>query len=169
MRKILPLLILTLAACSKPQPQQSPTQQQQQPQQAQPQQPAAPAPEAKLATVNVWFLDGEAMKTGKEPLFVPVERKVKEATPQAAMEALFAGPNDQEKARNLRFVASGATGFENLKVENGIARVQLKGTCNAGGSTASIAQEIAPTLKQFPGVNAVKIYDEKGKTEEPEG
>ncbi|MGI5862028.1 MAG: GerMN domain-containing protein [Myxococcales bacterium] len=121
-------------------------------------------------TVKVWFLDDERMKSGEEPMFVPVERSVpKEAPIKGALDALFAGPIESEKARGLRFVASGATGFEGLRVENGVAHMRLVGGCNSGGSTVTIANELRPTLKQFEEVEFVKIYDPSGKTEEPEG
>ena len=50
-----------------------------------------------------------------------------------------------------------------------MARVQLTGTITSGGSTFTIASEIMPTLKQFPSVHWVKIYDRTGRTERPFG
>ena len=47
-----------------------------------------------------------------------------------------------------------------------MARVQLTGTITSGGSTFTIASEIMPTLKQFPSLHWVKIYD---RTERPFG
>src|SRR3954454_23841865 len=40
---------------------------------------------------------------------------------------------------------------------------------NADGSTVSIAGSIIPTLKQFPNVQHVKIYDRAGQTSDPIG
>ena len=52
---------------------------------------------------------------------------------------------------------------------DGVARVQLLGKVSSGGSTFTIANEIMPTLKQFPSVRWVKIYDLSGHTERPFG
>ena len=127
---------------------------------------AAPEPRT---VVKVWFLDRERMRTGEEPMFVPVERSVSAKEPiRGALEALFAGPVAVEADR-LKLVTSEATGFSELRVEQGIAHVRLAGGCNSGGSTATIAREIMPTLKQFEEVQFVKIYDLSGETEQPEG
>jgi hypothetical protein len=85
------------------------------------------------------------------------------------MQRLFAGPTQAELARGLRFVSSGATGFKVLGISDGVARVQLTGAISSGGSTFTIASEIMPTLKQFPSVRWVKIYDRYGHTERPSG
>ena len=66
-------------------------------------------------------------------------------------------------------MSSKATGFTNLSIVDHVARVQLTGGCSSGGSTFSIANEIFPTLKQFPSVHWVKIYDPSGHTERPYG
>jgi hypothetical protein len=68
-----------------------------------------------------------------------------------------------------RFVSSGATGFKILSIRDGVARVQLLGKISSGGSTFTVASEIMPTLKQFPSVHWVKIYDQNLRTERPSG
>jgi Sporulation and spore germination len=88
---------------------------------------------------------------------------------RGALTALFAGPTDFDRPAGLTFVDSDATGFTDLSVTNGIARVRLTGGCASGGSTFTIADEIVPTLKQFPTVDFVKIYDPQGHTEQPTG
>ena len=80
------------------------------------------------------------------------------------MQRLFAGPAQGELASGLRFVSSGATGFKIMSIRGGVARVQLTGKLSSGGSTFTIANEIMPTLKQFPGVRWVKIYDQSGRS-----
>jgi hypothetical protein len=50
-----------------------------------------------------------------------------------------------------------------------VARVWLTGRLSSGGSTFTVASEIMPTLKQFPSVRWVKIYDQNGRTERPFG
>jgi hypothetical protein len=47
--------------------------------------------------------------------------------------------------------------------------VQLTGGCRSQGSTASIAGEILPILRQFTTVDFVKIFDPAGTTERPTG
>ncbi len=88
---------------------------------------------------------------------------------RGALTALFAGPSDFDKPAGLTFVNSEATGFTDLSITNGIARVQLTGGCASGGATFTIANEIVPTLKQFPTVDFVKILDPQGQTEQPTG
>jgi hypothetical protein len=109
----------------------------------------------------------------QEPDFMsvkPVLRPViPPATARGALERLFAGPTLDEIADGLIFVSSEATGFTNLSIKDEIARVQLTGGCNSRGSTITIASEIFPTLKQFPSVRYVKIYDPSGHTETPNG
>ncbi len=91
------------------------------------------------------------------------------ATARGALQRLFAGPTQQELAAGLHFVDSDATGFTGLSIVDGVARVQLTGGCNSHGATTTIANEIFPTLKQFPSVQTVKIYDPEGNTEQPGG
>jgi len=92
------------------------------------------------------------------------------STAFGALQRLFAGPTQAERAQGLRFVSSKATGFTNLRINGaGVARVQLTGGCSSGGSTFTIANEIMRTLKQFLSVHWVKIYDPSGHTERPTG
>ena len=86
-----------------------------------------------------------------------------------AMTALFAGPTEGEYARGLRFFASDASGFANLSIRSGVARVALTGGCHSGGSTFTVANEIRPTLKQFPSIRYVKVLDPHGRTARPTG
>ena len=88
---------------------------------------------------------------------------------RGALTALFAGPTDFDQPAGLAFVNSGATGFADLSISDGIARVRLTGGCASGGSTFTIANEIMPTLKQFPTVEFVKILGPRGNTEQPTG
>jgi hypothetical protein len=50
-----------------------------------------------------------------------------------------------------------------------VARVYLTGHCAAHGAVTTIATEIDPTLRQFPWVRWVKIYDSTGRTARPSG
>ena len=124
----------------------------------------------RTVQVRDYFLDTQRFATGRAPYTHAVYRPVIwPATTFGAMQRLFAGPTQGELASGLRFVSSGATGFKNLTIRDGVARVQLTGRINSGGSTFTIANEIMPTLKQFPSVHWVKIYDQFGHTERPFG
>ena len=124
----------------------------------------------RTVLVRDYFVDEPNFISGRQPYVKPVLRPViPPATSKGALERLFAGPTPSEIADGLRFVSSEATGFTNLSIRDGVARVQLTGGCNSRGSTLTIASEIFPTLKQFSSVRYVKIYDPSGNTEEPKG
>jgi hypothetical protein len=125
----------------------------------------------RTVTVRDYFLNIHRFATGHEPYTEAVTRQViPPATAFGAMQRLFAGPTQAELARGLRFVNSGATGFKNLSISrDGVAKIQLTGKVTSGGSTFTIASEIMRTLKQFPSVHWVKIYDQFGHTEHPTG
>jgi len=120
--------------------------------------------------VKVYYYDSTRIVGAVEPYTTPVWRRVETpAVAGGALRAMFNGPTDTERSNGLLFQNSAALGFTNLSITNGIARVQLTGGCDAGGSTFSIAGEIEPTLKQFPSVQWVKIYDTNGNTDSPNG
>jgi hypothetical protein len=119
---------------------------------------------------GVYFFNEPRFAVGKEPFVTSVLRPVLPGTPATGvMDRLFAGPTASEYASGLRLLQSKATGFAGLSIGGGVARVRLTGGCSSGGSTASIANEIFPTLKQFTTVGFVKIYDPAGHTETPSG
>jgi hypothetical protein len=119
---------------------------------------------------KVYFLDEPRFVANTPPFFVPVLRPVLPGTPATGvMDRIFAGPVAREEGRGLRLLRSQATGFTRLGVQAGVARVQLVGGCSSGGSTVTIAGEIMPSLRQFPTVDFVKIYDPAGRTERPTG
>ena len=119
---------------------------------------------------RVWFFNQARYLANTEPFFTPVWRRVLPTLPATtAMHRLYAGPTAAEYRAGLRHLASGSTGFRMLSITNGVARVRLTGTCSSGGSTVTVAGEIMPTLRQFPTVDYVKIYDQLGRTERPTG
>jgi hypothetical protein len=124
----------------------------------------------KTVVVHDFLLISQNFNSGHQPYLRAVDRPViKPALAFGALQRLFAGATDPERALGLRFVASKATGFTNLSITDGIARVRLTGGCGSGGSTFTIANEIMPTLRQFSSVHWVKIYDPAGHTERPTG
>lgn len=88
---------------------------------------------------------------------------------RGALTALYAGPTDYDRPTGLTFESSDSSGFAALRLRNGIARLRLTGGCDSGGATFTVANEIVPTLKQFSSVDAVKIYDPQGRTQQPRG
>ncbi|GAA0977437.1 hypothetical protein GCM10009555_038610 [Acrocarpospora macrocephala] len=88
---------------------------------------------------------------------------------RGALVRLFAGPTATEQAAGLWLVRSHATGFSKLTISRGVARVYLTGRVRGDGSTFTIADEIMLTLKRFPTICWVKIYDASGRTQRPKG
>jgi Sporulation and spore germination len=87
-----------------------------------------------------------------------------------ALERLFAGPTvGEQRDWGARFVSSDATGFADLSISGGIARVRLTGGCDSHGKRFTVATEIIDTLKQFSTVEHVKVYGPQGYTERPTG
>ena len=113
---------------------------------------------------SVWFYDSNAnLRSVQRPI-------ITSAPAHGLMDRLFAGPTNAEKAVGLRFISSRAKFYSNLTVNSDeVAEVRLRGGCSSGGSTATIAGEIFPTLKQLPNVDHVTIYDYYGNTENPTG
>jgi len=130
----------------------------------------ATRPGQARVSVVVYFVDAVAFAAAREPYVVPVDRRVDVDDPVAgALEALFAGPTPAETGQRLESTHSGATGYTDLRVVDGVAHVTLGGGCSSGGSTLTIADLIIPTLKQFDSIRAVKIYAPDGTTELPDG
>lgn len=119
---------------------------------------------------RVYFQNLPRYVAGTLPDVTPVVRRVPAAAPAAGvLDRLFAGPTLAERRAGLRLVTSKATGFRNLSVSGGVARVRLTGGCDSGGSTFTIANLIDPTLVAFPNIDAVKIFSPSGQTGNPTG
>ncbi|WP_113701225.1 AMIN-like domain-containing (lipo)protein [Nonomuraea lactucae] len=124
----------------------------------------------RTVPVRDYFLNTANYDAGRTPYTTAVQRPViPPATAYGALQRLFAGPTQAETAQGLRFVSSKATGFSKFTVKKGSARVYLTGRVTGGGSTFTIADEIKPTLKQFPSIKWVKVYDARGHTQQPYG
>jgi hypothetical protein len=124
----------------------------------------------RTVPAKVYLVDQTRVQTGQEPYAVAVRRPViPPATARGALLRLFGGPTTAERAAGLTLVRSRATGFADLSITDQVARVRLTGGCDSGGSTVTVANEIVPTLKQFPSVRWVKIYDPAGRTGRPTG
>jgi hypothetical protein len=122
--------------------------------------------------VNVYFVDGSKYNSGTPPFETAGIRWAKSNAnfPQVVLDEYFKGPGYTEKfSYHWIAIYSGATGYSKLEYANGIARVYLTGSCNAQGATYTIADLLKANLKQFSSIQYVKIYDQNGKTEVPDG
>ena len=127
---------------------------------------------AAFRTVNrkVFFFNRDNFVDNIAPFFSPRLRPVRPLSPATGvMDRLFAGPLASERADGLRLLRSHATGYADLAIADGVARVRLTGGCNSDGSTVTVAGEIMPTLRQFANVDWVKIFDPAGSTETSTG
>lgn len=90
--------------------------------------------------------------------------------PQAALDEYFRGPGSTERF-TYGWIAlyNGFTGYSQLEITNGVARVYLTGTCTSEGRDFTIANLLTATLTQFPEIQFVKIYDENRATTDPVG
>ena len=129
----------------------------------------APAPATE--TLTIYFLDENMFAVGTEPYEKAVSRPVtvESGRWEETLDQLFLGPTEEEQAQGLAVVLSGTTGYTDFDVEDGVARLNLVGECNSGGSTYTIANLIFANLKQYPAIKYVKIYDQDGGTENPRG
>jgi len=130
-----------------------------------------PTPTPERVEITVYFTDSDNYAEGTPPFERPVTRFVDASLegPEAVLRAFFEGPTTEEEEQGLELIASGFTGFESLVIEDGVARVYLTGQCRTAGGVYTVAQPIMKNLLQFPDVEAVKIYDEAGTTQDPEG
>jgi hypothetical protein len=132
---------------------------------------SACAPKQATTRLTVYFTNMDRYAVGTEPYEDPVTRLVPGtgSLPEMTLQQLFIGPTQEEKSKGLEVVMSGTTGFSNLIIEAGIARVYLTGKCNSRGATYTIANLIFVNLAQFSEIHWIKIYDENGETETPDG
>ena len=102
-------------------------------------------------TVKVFFQNQPNFVRGVQPYVTPVYRRVAPpAVAGGALHALFRCPTSDGHAAGLRLVNSEVSTFDRLSIVNGVARLRLLWSCNAGGSTFTMANEIMPTLKTVP-------------------
>jgi hypothetical protein len=124
----------------------------------------------RLATVKVVFLHRANYAAGRQPELVSVRRAITPArVGQGTLDAIFAGPSAAERARGLAAVRSGATGATLQRIRDGVAHVRLQGKPASHGATMTVATLVQTTLKQFPSIDHVKLYDPSGHTQHPGG
>ncbi|HYN69048.1 MAG TPA: GerMN domain-containing protein, partial [Candidatus Eisenbacteria bacterium] len=122
--------------------------------------PSGP-PTSGGAIVRAYFFLGSFTTTSG---LVPVLREVPEtvAVGAAAMTALLAGPNEAELSASpaMYTTVPDGTQFLGLRIENGVAIVNLSREFESGGGSASVFGRLAQvvyTLTQFPTVQGVQF------------
>jgi hypothetical protein len=122
--------------------------------------PAA-TPGGGTTTVRAYFFLGSFVDNSG---LVPVLREIPatQAVGAAAMAALLTGPNDSELgARPAMYTTiPEGTRFLGLRIDNGIATVNLSREFESGGGSASVLGRLAQvvyTLTQFPTVQGVRF------------
>ena len=110
-----------------------------------------PEPEPAQSRVAVYFLRGEKLGVG-------ARQAEGEAVARAALEALLEGPSDEEREAGLTTEIPDGTELLDLAVADGTATVDLTGTFEDGGGSASMQARVAQvvaTLTQFPTIERV--------------
>jgi hypothetical protein len=132
---------------------------------------ASPDPTLQLIEIPVYFTSVDRYALATPPYEVAVARYFSPEInlPEAVLIEFFNGPTPDEEALGLQALTSGFTGLRRLEVTDGIAHVFLDGNCNSQGATYTIAQPLMANLFQFPEIRFIKIYDEKGSTDQPTG
>jgi germination protein M len=118
-------------------------------------------PAAETLTVRAYFFLGSFVDNAG---LVPVLREIPktQAVGAAAMAALLAGPNDDELgARPAMYTTiPDGTRFLGLRIDAGVATVNLSKEFESGGGSASVLGRLAQvvyTLTQFPTVKSVRF------------
>ncbi len=131
--------------------------------------PTAIPPYTKL---NVYFVNTVRLMAHTPPYEVAGYRWVRSTDnfPVDVLTEYFKGPGYTEKyVYRWTAVTSGFTGFTKLDVTNGVARVYLRGACAPTDYSYTVAKPLMVNLKQFSSIQSVKIYDQNGTTENPDG
>jgi hypothetical protein len=121
--------------------------------------------------IDVYFVDKIRYEANAQPFVETGVRWARtNALPQTALNEYFKGPGATEKFQ-FGWIAlyNGFTGYSRLEIRDGVAHVFLEGTCTPNGRDFNIADLLIANLKQFPDIRFVKIYDENGNTQTPDG
>jgi len=144
---------------------------------------ATPSPSATgSTTIRAYFILGSFVDNAG---LVPVLRQIPKtkAVGAAAMEALLAGPNDDELgARPAMYTTiPEGTRFLGLTIDAGVATVNLSKEFESGGGSANVLGRLAQvvyTLTQFPSIETVQfqldgqpieVFSDAGYADHPVG
>jgi hypothetical protein len=122
-----------------------------------------------FAEVNVYFTDNERLIAGQLPYEVAVKRFVPTSRNivNAVLDEFFKGPTSVERNQGLALISNGFNGYSDIVFANGGVHVYLSGSCQSNGTLYNITRPLMLSLKQFPEIQFVKIYDQFGHTREP--
>jgi len=116
------------------------------------------APPVDMIDATIFLVDTKAQAEGREPVLVPVTRKVGKLAPEKnAVWNLFKGPTPEETEKGLAMVASGAVGFQNFTLVDGVATLKLRGGCAPEGAALTVYDVVHKTLTNFDSVKHVKV------------
>jgi hypothetical protein len=119
--------------------------------------------------VSVYFTDNDRLIAGQLPYEVAVRRMVPTSKNivNAVLDEFFKGPSDVERNQGLAVINNGFTGYSRVALANGGAYLYLTGSCQSNGTLYNITRPLILSLKQFPDIQFVKIYDQFGHTHAP--
>ena len=121
--------------------------------------------------IQVYFVNKFRYENNLPPFEVAGKRWARSnMLPQSALNEYFKGPGATERF-SYGWIAlyNGFTGYSRLEIRQGVAHVYLVGACAPDERAFNIADLITLNLKQFPEIQFVKIYDENGNTQTPDG
>jgi murein DD-endopeptidase MepM/ murein hydrolase activator NlpD len=121
--------------------------------------------------IDVYFVNKFRYENNLPPFVVTGDRWARSnMLPQSALNEYFKGPGSTELFQfGWIAIYNGFTDYSRLEIRDGVAHVFLTGTCTPDGRDFNIADLIMLNLKQFPEIRFVKIYDENGTTQNPDG
>ena len=119
--------------------------------------------------ITVYFTDNERLIAGQLPYEVAVKRFVPTSkhVVNSVLDEFFRGPSDVQRNQGLAVIANGFTGYSKVELITGGVYVYLTGNCQSNGTLYNITRPLMASLKQFPEVQFVKIFDQFGYTREP--
>jgi hypothetical protein len=119
--------------------------------------------------VSIYFTDNDRLIAGQLPYEVAVKRFVPTSKNlvNAVLDEFFKGPTSVERNQGLALISNGFTGYSDIVLANGGVHVYLAGSCQSNGTLYNITRPLMLSLKQFPEIQFVKIYDQFGHTREP--
>lgn len=119
--------------------------------------------------INVYFTDNKRLIAGQLPYEVAVTRFVPSSrnVVNSVLNEFFKGPGDVERNQGLAAILNGFTGYRSIVFVNGGVHVYLTGNCQSNGTLYTIANPLMKSLKQFPEIQFVKLYDQFGHTRQP--
>ncbi len=136
-----------------------------------PTQTRLPSPTPQYVKVNVYFVSKFRYTNNLPPFEVAGVRWARTNNILGTvLDEYFKGPGATEKyTYGWINLTNGFTGYSRFELVNGVAHLYLKGTCDRAGATYTIANLLTYNLKQFSEIRFVKIYDENGSTQNPDG